>query len=64
MTALFNHFSRCPVLAVPSGITKVGLPCGLQIVGRPYDDMTVFRVGTALEKARPWLQTPESRPVI
>lgn len=64
MTALFNHFSRCPVLAVPSGITKAGLPCGLQIVGRPYDDMTVFRVGTALEKARPWLQTPESRPVL
>jgi len=52
------------VLAVPSGITKAGLPCGLQIVGRPYDDMTVFRVGTALEKARPWLQTPESRPVL
>ncbi len=55
MTALFNMFSRCPVLSVPSGMTDTGLPTGLQIVGRPCDDPTVFRVAHALERRRPWL---------
>ena len=62
LTALFNLFSRCPVLAVPSGITDAGLPTGLQIVGRPCDDITVFRVARALERERPWLDGPAHRP--
>lgn len=62
MTALFNMFSRCPVLAVPSGMTDGGLPTGIQIVGRPLDDPSVFRVAGALERQRPWLDTPSRRP--
>lgn len=62
MTALFNMFDRCPVLAVPSGMTDAGLPTGLQIVGRPHDDPTVFRIGRALETRRPWLDCAERRP--
>tara|TARA_B100000029_G_scaffold287133_1_gene280875 strand:- start:367 stop:1788 length:1422 start_codon:yes stop_codon:yes gene_type:complete len=62
MTALFNMFGRCPVLSVPSGMTDAGLPTGLQIVGRPYDDKTVFRIGGALERQRPWLDVPTRRP--
>ena len=62
MTALFNMFSRCPALAVPSGLTGAGLPTGLQIVGRPCDDIPVFRVARALERARPWLDVPARRP--
>ncbi|MGI9333738.1 MAG: amidase [Gammaproteobacteria bacterium] len=62
MTALFNMFDRCPVLAIPSGMTGDGLPTGLQIVGRPYDDPTVFRIGRALEIGRPWLDVPGRRP--
>ena len=62
MTALFNMFSRCPVLAVPSGMTDAGLPTGIQIVGRPLDDPTVFRIARALECQRPWLDTPARRP--
>ena len=61
MTALFNLYSRCPVLAVPSGMTNDGLPCGLQIVGRPYDDITVFRIGAAFEIVRPWMQLDKIR---
>jgi Asp-tRNA(Asn)/Glu-tRNA(Gln) amidotransferase A subunit family amidase len=56
MTALFNMFNRCPVLGVPAGMTDNGLPTGVQIVGRPYDDAMVFRVGRAIEMARPWAQ--------
>ncbi len=64
MTVLWNMFGRCPVLAVPSGMTRDGLPCGLQIIGRPCDDPTVFRAGLALERERPWLDTPQHRPVL
>jgi aspartyl-tRNA(Asn)/glutamyl-tRNA(Gln) amidotransferase subunit A len=54
MTAPFNINNRCPVLAVPSGLSDVGVPTGVQIVGHPYDDHTVFRVGAAVEQAHPW----------
>jgi aspartyl-tRNA(Asn)/glutamyl-tRNA(Gln) amidotransferase subunit A len=63
-TPAFNIASRCPVLAVPSGFADNGVPTGIQIVGRTYDDATVFRVGAALERARPWLDAPERRPAI
>jgi len=58
MTSLFNMFGRCPVLAVPSGMTTGGLPTSVQIVGRPYDDVTVFRVARALEVRRPLTGRP------
>lgn len=50
MTLPFNVIGRVPVLAVPSGIAPNGVPTGVQIVGRTYDDATVFRVGAALEQ--------------
>lgn len=49
MTAPFNIANRCPVLAVPSGMADCGVPTGVQIVGHPFDDAAVFRVGAALE---------------
>ncbi|MCX4984048.1 amidase [Streptomyces sp. NBC_00572] len=54
MTTPFNINNRCPVLNVPSGMSSWGIPTGLQIVGHPYDDPSVFRVGKALETLRPW----------
>ncbi|WP_097868435.1 amidase [Streptomyces sp. rh34] len=54
MTLPFNINNRCPVLNVPSGMSSWGIPTGLQIVGHPYDDPAVFRVGKALEALRPW----------
>jgi aspartyl-tRNA(Asn)/glutamyl-tRNA(Gln) amidotransferase subunit A len=50
MTLPFNVIGRVPVLAVPSGIAPNGVPTGVQIVGRTYDDAAVFRVGAALEQ--------------
>ncbi len=54
LTPVFNMFSRCPVLNVPSGFADNGIPTGVQIVGRTFDDVTTFRVGRALERARPF----------
>ena len=45
-----------PASSVPCGFTKDGLPIGLQIVGRRFDDATVLRASAAFERARPWAQ--------
>ena len=50
----FNLMSQCPVASVPSGTSKSGVPTGLQIIAKSYDDMSVFRAASAFEAARPW----------
>jgi Asp-tRNA(Asn)/Glu-tRNA(Gln) amidotransferase A subunit family amidase len=54
MTWPFNILSRCPVLSVPSGWADNGVPTGLQIVGRTYDDLAVLRIGANLERELDW----------
>jgi Asp-tRNA(Asn)/Glu-tRNA(Gln) amidotransferase A subunit family amidase len=55
MTTPFNLFSACPVLSVPSGVAPSnGVPTGVQIVARTFDDVTAFGIGAALERERPW----------
>lgn len=54
MTYPFNLLSRHPVLSVPSGFGTNGVPTGMQIVGRTFDEPTVFRIGLGLEKALRW----------
>ena len=48
-----------PVLAVPSGISGEGLPIGVQLVGRPWDEATLLRAGRVVEGERPWPSPPE-----
>jgi aspartyl-tRNA(Asn)/glutamyl-tRNA(Gln) amidotransferase subunit A len=43
-----------PAASVPCGFTHDGLPIGLQIVGRRFDDVTVLRAAAAFERERPW----------
>jgi Asp-tRNA(Asn)/Glu-tRNA(Gln) amidotransferase A subunit family amidase len=43
-----------PAASVPCGFTRAGLPVGLQIVGRRFDDALVLRAAAAFEAARPW----------
>jgi len=48
-----------PAASVPCGWTDDGLPIGLQIVGRRFDDITVLRAAAAFEQALPWVdRTP------
>lgn len=54
MTYPFNMLSQLPVMSVPSGFASTGVPTGIQIFGRSYDDPSVFRVAAALERERPW----------
>ena len=62
MTLPFNLFSRCPVLAMPSGLAANGVPTGVQVVGRTYEDVSVFRVGAAIEAAGFGFGSPDWRP--
>ena len=52
-TFAFNLTGQ-PAATVPCGVTRDGLPIGLQIVGRRFDDVTVLRASAAFEAARPW----------
>ena len=40
-----------PALSLPCGFDKGGLPIGLQIIGKPFDEVTILRAGAALEDA-------------
>jgi aspartyl-tRNA(Asn)/glutamyl-tRNA(Gln) amidotransferase subunit A len=64
MTVPFNIASRCPVLSVPSGLSRDGVPTGLSIVGKTYDDVTAFRVAAAHENRLPWLTGAGPRPAL
>jgi len=44
-----------PVLAIPTGFAKGGLPLGMQIVGRAFDEPTVLRIAAAYEAASGWI---------
>jgi amidase len=53
-----------PAASVPAGTTEEGLPVGMQVVGRRYDDETVLAASAAVERERPWdhLYPPAATP--
>jgi len=53
LTRPFN-FSGHPACATPCGFTGSGLPIGLQVVGRPFDEATVLRVVDAYQRLTDW----------
>jgi aspartyl-tRNA(Asn)/glutamyl-tRNA(Gln) amidotransferase subunit A len=62
MTFPFNVFSRCPVLSVPSGRAANGVPTGVQVVGRTYEDVSAFQAAAAIEAAGFGFGSPDWRP--
>jgi amidase len=49
-----------PALSIPTGLSQ-GLPVGMMIVGRKYDESTIFRVAHAFEEVR--IGSIEPRPI-
>jgi Asp-tRNA(Asn)/Glu-tRNA(Gln) amidotransferase A subunit family amidase len=63
LTHQFNLLGHCPVITIPSGQTSLGVPTGLQIVGKPLDDLAVIRAAWAFETAAmPWYSAQGPRP--
>lgn len=48
------NLTGLPAISVPCGFDRDGLPIGLQIAGRPFDEMTVLRVAHAYERTHDW----------
>lgn len=49
-----HNLTGYPALTVPCGFATTGVPVGLQIVGRAFDETTVFRAAYAYEQATEW----------
>ncbi|MBM3943275.1 MAG: Asp-tRNA(Asn)/Glu-tRNA(Gln) amidotransferase GatCAB subunit A [SAR202 cluster bacterium] len=50
------NVSGTPAISVPCGFSQEGLPIGLQLAGRPFDEPTVLRAAHAYEQATSWHQ--------
>jgi aspartyl-tRNA(Asn)/glutamyl-tRNA(Gln) amidotransferase subunit A len=48
------NMSWNPAASVPCGFTEAGLPVGLQVVGKRFDDLSVLQAAAAFEQAQPW----------
>jgi amidase len=50
---IFNVTGQ-PAASVPAGFDADGLPLGVQLVGRPSDEATLFSLAAQIEQVRPW----------
>jgi aspartyl-tRNA(Asn)/glutamyl-tRNA(Gln) amidotransferase subunit A len=48
------NLAGLPAISIPCGFTKTGLPIGLQLIGKPFDEATVLKVAHAYEQATDW----------
>jgi aspartyl-tRNA(Asn)/glutamyl-tRNA(Gln) amidotransferase subunit A len=53
------NMAGVPGVSVPAGLDANGLPLGLQVIGKPFDEETVFAVGAALERAATFDALPQ-----
>ena len=63
MSCCFVSVTGCPAISVPCGFTDDGLPVGLQLVGRPRDDLGVLQLAFAFQEATElWRRRPTDVP--
>jgi Asp-tRNA(Asn)/Glu-tRNA(Gln) amidotransferase A subunit family amidase len=61
LTVPFNLMSACPAITIPSGISKMGVPTGLQLVGQPYEDYRLLDIAELAESVMPGLSSQLDR---
>jgi aspartyl-tRNA(Asn)/glutamyl-tRNA(Gln) amidotransferase subunit A len=54
------NMAGLPGIAVPGGLSSQGLPLGLQVIGRPFDEETLFSVGEVIEQAAGRVKLPNA----
>ena len=55
------NLAGVPAISVPAGLDSNGLPLGLQIMGKPFDEETVFAVSAEIERAAGFTALPQIR---
>jgi len=53
------NMAGLPGISVPGGLSEQGLPMGLQLIGKPFDEETLFQVGYAIEEAAGKFEAPK-----
>ena len=51
------NLTGLPTLSVPCGFSEDNLPIALQLVGKPFDEITVLRAGYSYQRTRTWVRT-------
>ena len=54
-----TNLAGLPGISVPAGLSSDGLPLGLQVIGKTFDEATVLRVGDVLERQAKFTTTPD-----
>jgi aspartyl-tRNA(Asn)/glutamyl-tRNA(Gln) amidotransferase subunit A len=54
------NMAGLPGISVPAGLSTEGLPLGLQVIGRAFDEETLFSVARVIEQAAPKIAAPEN----
>jgi aspartyl-tRNA(Asn)/glutamyl-tRNA(Gln) amidotransferase subunit A len=49
-----GNFTGLPAISVPCGFTAAGLPFGLQLMARPFEEARLLAAAHAYEQATPW----------
>ena len=58
-TRAANYLGAC-ALSLPVGLSRAGLPIGIQLMGAAFSDATLIRVGRAIQRETSWhLRTPQ-----
>jgi aspartyl-tRNA(Asn)/glutamyl-tRNA(Gln) amidotransferase subunit A len=53
------NMAGLPGMSVPAGLSAQGTPLGLQLIGKPFDEATLFRAGQAIEDAAGRFAVPQ-----
>ena len=53
--AAIGTMTGCPIISLPAGFGEKGLPMGLQVIGRPRDDLSLLQLARVYEQVAPWV---------
>ena len=64
VNSFISSHSGCPAIAVPAGFTEQGLPVGIELMGRPFDEQKLLNMAYSFELAANPRKSPRSAPSI